>query len=108
MARPYGSKNLTIVDPPYEMDLGDGVLTLDVDIEKTKIDKKDVLVGHFTLTVTDSAKKKVSIKFDAADLENFKTVITIASRFITKKEKELQRIQNQMAQLEERLSFLKR
>jgi hypothetical protein len=90
-----GSKNLEVPDPPFVFEDGEGnsmIITPDKDKQ-----------GKITFTVSTSG----TLILDNEGLIDLEQFIRVSARWLSRVQKEQEKLQKQIAQLEEKLSFLK-
>jgi hypothetical protein len=97
MARPYGSKNIPIPEPPFEFSLGSSKIVIEAKIDKD---------NEWLFPITLDGKKVCSWSLE--ELQDFVFGIRAATRYPEKVERERSKLSAKISKMEEELAFLKR
>ena len=103
MPRPLGSKNIEIPDPPFVIPLGEHAKMVLTPYQKTT--KKD---EPFEWAFKVSFDNALDDEMDLEALHEFEACAHMALRWVTRVEREKERLEQQLQALKDKLEFLRR
>jgi hypothetical protein len=113
MTRPVGSKNIQIPDPPFVLEFGSQIkviLTPKQVKYEVADDGSDECDWSFDgqLEINGKLDEKANFEMSLEDLEDLETLVKVATRWTTKMDREKEKLESQLEELQKKLSFLQR
>jgi len=112
MPRPYGSQNLQIPDPPFIYEFGTSKIILMPKQDKigTNDDGSDMFQWSFDGQVEIAGKidEKNNFEMSLEELQAFEIAVKVSVRWVNKMEKEKEKLESQLEELQAKLAFLQR
>ena len=110
MPRPFGSQNLQVPDPPFVFEFGSAkIILMPKQVEVTTdglVDREWFFEGQ--LELNGKIDEKNNFEMSLEELQEFEVAVKVSVRWTAKMDKDKEKLEGQLADLQAKLAFLQR